>query len=599
MISVSKAYKDATKKPIRQSYVTIKYGLFNKEAKQEVSGFFSTGLQRFSSLSNVVDETKESVYNYISCEPNRVRLDNNFVFVENKGSLNINQNVGAWNNELSNADGKLETRPIFQLRFNKVMAFIPLTLHFQEVIKKMLISYMLNKKVVHNEVVKDNDQLTIETASLDNESPTQYFDTIQFTFYETKEPYRYVKLNEVDFGAYKTFNASEIKEFNIIEEISLDNDTLPSNSLNATIIDNNGSYDLLNPNSKLKKLKNGQELSITHHLKVGNVFKEVVLGTFLLKKVSSENMRLKLECYDELYFMNSTYYGSKFYNDEKATNIFQDLFDHFNYVNTRYSFDPELENVRLTGYVPNVEFREALRLIAESCKAIIKKNRTGGIYIFKAKESEVYANFFSKSDYVNEHIKENLYNNTIDVKVYSYDRIEEDTLYSSKMSRGTYNISFSKYPLVYDEYKDNPNYESLKSGDIGNYKIKSINANGCQIEVTQDNTQVEIKGKYYVETFINERVRLEKNTDVDESAITKIDNHLITSNNYYDIAKWKLNKSNISYELEYKTTPYIEVGDKCKIQTKYKDINGNFITKDFVTTKIEYDHTIMQRIKGE
>lgn len=598
MISVTKAYKDATKKPLRQSYVTIKYGLYNKEAKQEISSFsFIGGVQPFSSSNNILNETKENVYNYISCEPDRVKLDNNFVFIQDKSRVNANQDTGYWNKLLSDINGNFLPAPYFIFRFNKPIAFTPLTLHFQEVVRDFSIEYALNNKITYTRNITNNELLTVDTTDPNDEEPINYFDTIRITFIRTQKPYRYVKLNEIDFGAYKTFKSSEIKEFNIIEEISLDDNTLPSNSFNATIIDNNGNYDILNPNNKVNKLKSGQELSVTHHLKVGNVFKEVVLGTFLLKKVSSENMKLKLECYDELYFMNSTYYGSKFYTNESAIKVFQDLFDYFNYSNKRYSFDPDLENVYLTGYVPNVEFREALRLIAESSKAIIKKNRTGGIYIYRAKESEVYANFFGKNDYINDQIKENLYNNTIDVKIYSYDRIENDTLYSSQLNKGIYNISFSKVPLVYNEYKDN--YNLLKSGDIGNYIINSINANGCQIEVTRDNTQVELKGNYYVETSTNERVKLEENVDVDESAITKIDNHLITKNNYQEIANWKLNKSNISYELEYKTTPFIEAGDKCKIQTKYKDRNENFISKDFVTTKIEYDQTIMQRIKGE
>lgn len=597
MISVTKAYKDATKKPLRQSYVTIKYGLYNKEAKQEILSYASTGLQPFSSLNNIVNETKDNVYNYISCEPNRVKLDNNFVFVQDKSRTNPNQDAGYWTRVISNENGIFTLEPYFILKFNKPISFTPLTLYFQEVVKDFSIEYALNNKIIYTRNITNNTLLTVDTTDPNEETPINYFDTLWIYFKLTQNPYRYVKLNEIDFGAYKTFKSSEIKDFNIIEEISLDDDALPSNSFNATIIDNNGNYDILNPNNKVNKLKSGQELSVTHHLKVGNVFKEVVLGTFLLKKVSSENMKLKLECYDELYFMNSTYYGSKFYINESAINVFQDLFDYFNYSNKRYSFDPDLENVYLTGYVPNVEFREALRLIAESSKAIIKKNRTGGIYIYRAKESEVYANFFGKNDYINDQIKENLYDNTIDVKIYSYDRIENDTLYSSTLNKGIYNISFSKYPLVYNEYKDN--YALLKNGDIGNYTIKSINANGCQIEVTKDNTKVELKGNYYVETFTNERLKLEENIDVDESAITKIDNHLITKNNYQEIANWKLNKSNIAYELEYKTTPFIEAGDKCKIQTKYKDRNGNFISKNFVTTKIEYDQTIMQRIKGE
>ena len=136
MISVTKAYKDATKKPLRQSYVTIKYGLYNKEAKQEISSFSSIGgVQPFSSLNNIVNETKDNIYNYISCEPDRVKLDNNFVFVQDKSRVNANQDVGAWNGTISNKNGIFTLQPHFTLKFNKPISYTPLTLYFQEVVK--------------------------------------------------------------------------------------------------------------------------------------------------------------------------------------------------------------------------------------------------------------------------------------------------------------------------------------------------------------------------------------------------------------------------------------------------------------------------------
>ena len=99
-----------------------------------------------------------------------------------------------------------------------------------------------------------------------------------------------------------------------------------------------------------------------------------------------------------------------------------------------------------------------------------------------------------------------MYNNTIDVKFYNYDRRDEDTLYSSTLNKGTYNISFSKIPLVYKDYVDGPNL--LKKEETNKFNIISVNANGCKIEVYEDETKVELYGNYYIETATNERVKL-------------------------------------------------------------------------------------------
>lgn len=597
MITVTKAYKDASKKPLRQSYVTIKYGLYNKEAKQELSSLTSNSLQPFSSVNDTINENRESALNYISCEPDRVKLDNNFAFIQDKTKLNVNQDIGYWSRYMSDSNGNFTNYPTIIYVLENPITFTPLTLYFQEVVKSFNIYYYLNNNLIYTREIRNNTLITVDTTDSSNLEPIQYFDKVEIAFLSTQTPYRYIKFNEIDFGASMTFKSSEIKEFNIIEEIDLTSDSLPSNSLDATIQDDKGYYDILNPNNKIGKLQKGQQLSVHHYLKVGNVFKELLLGTFLLKKVSTENMKLKLECYDELYFMNSTYYGSKFYINEKATKVFEDLFTYFNYSNKRYSFSDDIQNVYLTGYVPQVSFREALRLIAESCKAIIQKKRTGSIYIYKQQENPIIVNYFGVSDYKNDNVKQVLYNNVADINVYSYDRVEEDIIYSATLNKGTYRVNFSHYPIVYSEYEVDPN--TLKSIANANYTIIELNAVGCLVEVSSDNTTVELKGKYYVETSSTERIKKDNSLEVDESAITKIDNHLITNSNYLEIANWKLDKSNINYELKYKTTPYIEVGDKCKLETKYKDSINNSVVKTFVISKIEYDNSIMQSIKGE
>ena len=44
---------------------------------------------------------------------------------------------------------------------------------------------------------------------------------------------------------------------------------------------------------------------------------------------------------------------------------------------------------------------------------------------------------------------------------------------------------------------------------------------------------------------------------------------------------------------------YIEVGDTCKLMTKYKDLSGNTIKKEFIPTYINFTNSIMQKIEGE
>ena len=87
MIQVSEEYKKACKSPIRQSYNIIKYGLYNKEAKTKINSYSSSSNQIFSNIPQIYDENKEKQYDYISCEKDRVILNNNFVFIKDKTKI--------------------------------------------------------------------------------------------------------------------------------------------------------------------------------------------------------------------------------------------------------------------------------------------------------------------------------------------------------------------------------------------------------------------------------------------------------------------------------------------------------------------------------
>ena len=79
MINVSQAYKDACESNNRQSYVIAKYGAYNKNAKGQISSVVSNS-QEFSNIYKTYNEIKITNFNYISCEPDRVKLNNSFYF---------------------------------------------------------------------------------------------------------------------------------------------------------------------------------------------------------------------------------------------------------------------------------------------------------------------------------------------------------------------------------------------------------------------------------------------------------------------------------------------------------------------------------------
>lgn len=577
MIKVGNSYKQACQKPIRKSYIVAKYGLYNKEAKSQINSI-NANANDISNLNKTYNETKNTDYNYISCEPNRVLLNNTFYFVKDKKSNNENERIAYWSNELSNSSGTFTSNPKITYTFSEQVSFTELTLHFQEVCSNFKVSYYYKDNLITTRIITNNENLIVETDG--NDFPSSGFDKIEIEFFKTKEPYRYIKFNEIDFGVVETFEEEVIKDFNIIDELSIDSSQLSANYLNLSIVDKNGKYDILNPHNKLRALQERQEVTVYHYLSVYGKYQEIPLGTFLLKKFDYEKKTLKIEAYDDTYFMNDIYYGTKFYNNEEITNILIDLFNYFNYTN--YIIDDELKGIKLTGYVPNVEFREALRLICEAGECVINKNRYGKTYIFKTYDP--ITQVFMKGDIKNSSPKRNLFNNRVDVVVHNYTNIvENQEVVKATYEAGTYILQFEN-PIIDG---------TLKKGEANeNYSIISVGAINCTIQV---NSQSEV---YLVANVIKVAKSVEKvvrnaNLDNNDYAITKIENPLITISNSKSVGQWKLNRSDIRLNFNTLSKPYIEVGDTCRYINEY----NNGIT--FIPTRLEFTKSINQSIEGE
>lgn len=577
------------------------------------TGYYKDGSsnQAFSDLQKTKNEIKDTNYNYISCEPNRVKLDENYYFISNEEKTNTNENIAYWSKEMSNGNGTFTSNPTITYLFNSEIDFSEVTLYFQEVCSEFNVYYYLNNTLVAQRNITNNNLLSVSTgdASVSLLEEIKY-DKFVIEFVKTQEPYRYIKFNEIDFGTYKTFTSEQIKDISIIEELSIDSSNLSANSLSLSIDDENGEYDILNPNNKLKDLQEKQEITMYHYLQVGSTMQELPLGTFLAKSFSTRNKILQIEAYDEIYFMKKIYYGSKFYNNVSATQIFEDLFNYFNYTN--YEIEEEISNIKLSGYIPNVEFREAIRLICEASECVVRKSRTGIISIIKIANNYTTINKeFSLRLINNEAPKRNLFNNVVDMTIYDYNTLETNVqIYKGELTvedkeTQQYTIIYNKYPIDTSEEGSVVAYE-YSTDSNGNvvetlatkYTLVAIYGTSCVISLNENvevgsTISILIKGNHRVETSLVERIQKSNDLSGSEYAISKVNNKLITTSNYKSVGEWKLSREEIRFNFKTPVVPYVEVGDYCSYATRYN------VTYNFVPTKIQFSKSIMQSIEGE
>lgn len=148
-----------------------------------------------------------------------------------------------------------------------------------------------NTSLVKTINVCDNQNYKYETIfdSITN------FNIVLIDFYKLNRPNVRNRINEIDFGPvrlYKT-NNGEYKEFNIIEELDITNNQMPSAEFNIKLINNNGDFDLQNTNGLSNLLFAGQPIKTYIGVNRSNNTEEYVcVGTFFSTEYKAENRQL-------------------------------------------------------------------------------------------------------------------------------------------------------------------------------------------------------------------------------------------------------------------------------------------------------------------
>jgi len=139
MIDVSVDYKNATKSKFRNSYVFARYGLYNKTAKRSTS-VIGVDASAFSNTPRVLNEMYDTEYNYITLEPDKIKLDGTFYFINDKTKPDDNQFIGYWSGTLSDANGNISGSAL-EFITSGLIDPTPLTLFFAEIVSSFKIEY--------------------------------------------------------------------------------------------------------------------------------------------------------------------------------------------------------------------------------------------------------------------------------------------------------------------------------------------------------------------------------------------------------------------------------------------------------------------------
>lgn len=511
--------------------------------------------------------------------------------------------------------------PEFSLKFNRSIKVNSPVLYFESEQNSVSVSLLLNNNVVDTRDFNANNKGKYKV----NFGSGINCNEIKIVFYDSK-PNTKGNISNITVEDYIYFEDNVISDYDIQENLSLDTSEISSREMTLEIVDKEEKYSPTNPNNKLSDFTKGNIISLVYFLETSpNIYESILLGIFRVNDYDRNyaNKTLKINCYDDLYFLNQEYIGTEFdatgvqlvdvtTNDRTIMSWLTNVFKYFNYTNytmyITYNFNIPAVGTIFKGYVPKNTFRETLKTLCENFGFVLKTTRYNQIFITNIKNiSLTYSDFvkyvtnsivsryvFSETPKINSNYINNLILENPSWKPTLATTATEE-IYQQKFDNvGTYAIEFE--PIYH-------NTLTISSESTATATIVNKSSEKAIINITKAGELI-LKGtpvKFYAsnyDQYINTNTGIEYSlnrtftwvyTDEDPGAgynVKEVSNDIIKD--------FKLNAFKpMAYELECLMLPYIETGDIIH----YVDKNKNVI--ELTVSQIGFTKSMIQTLRGE
>lgn len=398
------------------------------------------------------------------------------------------------------------------------------------------------------------------------------------SFLGSVTPYRFLKIQNIEYGYELIFTSSSIREAKVLEEVDPISAELRINTLDFTVYDPNREFNILNQKGKYSLFQSRQQIRAKE---IVNGF-SIDMGTFYLESKESQNeVEISFHAVDGLGIIDKTnFVKGKIYTNATAQSIIDEIMKSADW--KKYEISNELKNVRLSGYIGICSHREALQQVAFALRALVDCSRTNLIRIYRQNTS---ADIKIKDDRIfleGEKVTAKEYVSRIEIATHQYmHSTERKDLFDGLLPAGLSEITFQK---------PSENF-STSAGEI----IES-GVNYAVIRMSEPG-ECKISGNEYVDmqsTFV--RNTEEVQTNEVEKVISVKDATLVSNSNVYLLAEslfnyYSLRRSlNIRYVLEAEHTGrWVSVKSQYGmfinggIESQEIDLAGGFLSSAFIT----------------
>ena len=505
----------------------ITFGLVDVTAKRD-STLKVNDKQDFVNINEIKENDIKEI-KYGTLERNQFALDGTFESMPEE-----KDEMCWWSNVMSNDKGVFSTPLVLEIDFTDIHSSVGLTFIFSETgdycNKLNLKYYDKSGNLISNEDFTPDNYKYVCNNIVEN------YNKIIVTFYSTNNPYRYLKLYKILYGAEKIFEGDNLMSANILEEIDLLSSEISINTLDFTAYSSDDEFNIINPKGSYKLLQERQPLIVTETMVKEN--REKDMGTFYLDTwINEKDKTMKITAIDLIGVIDKTDFYGGIYVEIAFKDLIKEIMDSANVLEENYEIEEDLQNIKLTGYIPICSHRKALQQAIFAVGAVADCSRSDKIKIYKVNNSNI-SNTLDKSNIFqsSRKIEQNELVTGVAVVAHTYIKNQEQ----EKLFDGI--VDAEETEVIFSE----PSYNITCEGGT----IKESNCNHAIIECVQGSNVIVYGYKYKdnLQTFTIEVENLsrsqKRNTLKVESA------YLVNKDNAMEVAKRILDY----YQKTYKTS---------------------------------------------
>lgn len=363
----------------------ISFGVYDETAKDEASYYAASGsAQSWVDYSEIKDglspdENPDEFGRYISGEPGVYRLDGSSrLFPGTPAGCHL----GYWSASMSGSNRLYPTSPVLSCGFASLHTSIGITIHFDGTthLFAFTVRWLYNGSVKSSVDVSGN---TLQTVFVENH--VEGFNGLQVIATLTDEPYRYVKIQEIDFGQKMVYDGETLVSASVIEEADLSGGSVPANSLRFTVLDPDHRLNPVNPDGIYNYLKKGMPLTV-EFLRDGTAYPG---GVYYLDTWEGTNTgTAKLTAEDVIGLKADESYASAFYAEGDGFTIGQLLADALTVCGIPGSAEATIGAGVCQGYIQETEVREAISHICVAGGGFARTGRDGSLLVSALPEAD-------------------------------------------------------------------------------------------------------------------------------------------------------------------------------------------------------------------